>query len=414
MPLSTDIYQGVGQRSLAGGLAESINQFTENRARLSDLARQREQQDIMQGFQTRALQRAEEAIPAQQAESQKQQMEKIGREIDLGIFTRLQSGMPKEAVAQWAQQAGLTNGLKPEQIQAGLTPMMQIQEPDKLLSYYQRSAMPQEYAKAELEARFRKPQAQTALANLMAEREQLAASNPQDPRLQIYDQMIEKTTTIAPQMQIVTSEGGGMQAVTLPKLPGQRATVQSLGIQAVPKTGKGGSPEEIAAAKEQASLSSQQVLDQAEKLFKHAGRKAGTGASSWMGNIPGTEAKGFQANLETFKSQTFLPMVSALKGMGALSDAEGKKITASVGALDPQMPEKEFEESIKDTTRFLFNKAKAAGLDVQLPAFMGADKTVNATNKPQESANTITLPNGQVKTFQSAAAAQAFKKAAGL
>jgi hypothetical protein len=56
--------------------------------------------------------------------------------------------------------------------------------------------------------------------------------------------------------------------------------------------------------------------------------------------------------------------------MGALSDAEGKKITASVDALDPDMPEKEFEESLKDTTRFLFSKAKAAGLNVQMPSFI--------------------------------------------
>ena len=121
----------------------------------------------------------------------------------------------------------------------------------------------------------------------------------------------------------------------------------------------------------QAALSAQQVLDQAAILNSHPGRLAGTGASSWMSNIPGTEAKGFQSYLDTFKAQTFVPMVSALKGMGALSDAEGKKLTESVGALDPAMPEAEFQSSLKATTKFLYDKAKAAGLNVVMPDLGG-------------------------------------------
>jgi hypothetical protein len=125
---------------------------------------------------------------------------------------------------------------------------------------------------------------------------------------------------------------------------------------------------------EQARISAQQVLDQASNIYSHPGRQAGTGASSFMSRIPGTEARGFQANLDTFKAQTFVPMVSALKGMGALSDAEGKKLAESVGALDPSMPEREFENSIKGITKTLYDKAKASGLNVSLPDF-AAGKT---------------------------------------
>lgn len=122
---------------------------------------------------------------------------------------------------------------------------------------------------------------------------------------------------------------------------------------------------------EQARISAQQVLDQAANIYSHPGRKAGTGASSFVSKIPGTDARGFQANLDTFKAQTFVPMVSALKGMGALSDAEGKKLAESVGALDPSMPEAEFEKSIKGVTKTLYDKAKASGLNVSLPDFAG-------------------------------------------
>lgn len=124
--------------------------------------------------------------------------------------------------------------------------------------------------------------------------------------------------------------------------------------------------------KTQQSISSQQVLDQAELLFNHPGRKIGTGATSFLSNIPGTDAKDFQANLDTFKAQTFIPLVSALKGMGALSDAEGRKLSDSIGALNPQMSTKAFEESLRLATKLLYDKAAAAGLNVSAPAFINS------------------------------------------
>jgi hypothetical protein len=72
--------------------------------------------------------------------------------------------------------------------------------------------------------------------------------------------------------------------------------------------------------------------------------------------------------LETFKAQTFIPMVSALKGMGALSDAEGKKLSAAVGALDPSMPEAEFEKELRKVQKTLYDKARAAGLNIVMPS----------------------------------------------
>ena len=63
--------------------------------------------------------------------------------------------------------------------------------------------------------------------------------------------------------------------------------------------------------------------------------------------IPGTNAAGFASQLETFKAQTFLPQVQNLKGTGALSDAEGKRLTAAVGALDQKMKPAEFDAQLK-------------------------------------------------------------------
>jgi hypothetical protein len=141
--------------------------------------------------------------------------------------------------------------------------------------------------------------------------------------------------------------------------------------------------------KAQNEISAQQVLDQAQALFSHGGRKAGTGVSSWMGSIPGTDAKDFAANLATFKAQTFVPMVSALKGMGALSDAEGKKLTESVGALDPSVNEAAFVKNLQAATKTLFQKAKAAGLNVSEPEFLRQSTVAPATSAIRSQADAI-------------------------
>jgi len=128
--------------------------------------------------------------------------------------------------------------------------------------------------------------------------------------------------------------------------------------------------QDVAAAtqKTQATLSAQQVLDNGANLLLHPGRSMATGASGMLPTIPGTDARDFEKQLDTYKAQTFVPMVSALKGMGALSDAEGKKLTESVGSLERSMSEEGFKNSLKKTNKFLFDKAKAAGLNVQLPS----------------------------------------------
>lgn len=125
----------------------------------------------------------------------------------------------------------------------------------------------------------------------------------------------------------------------------------------------------------QSTINTNTVLEGISELITHPGRKSATGASSFMSNVPGTAARGFKAKLDTFKAQTFVPMVEALKGMGALSDAEGKRLTDSVGALDVAMPEKEFEQELRRVANYLYSKAVAAGLQVQLPETIAPAQT---------------------------------------
>ena len=87
------------------------------------------------------------------------------------------------------------------------------------------------------------------------------------------------------------------------------------------------------------------MLGSLDRLSKHPGLSRSVGVIGAFPTMPGSESANFKAELDTFQSQAFLPMVSQLKGMGALSDAEGKKLTAAVGALSPTMGEKAFRES---------------------------------------------------------------------
>lgn len=79
-----------------------------------------------------------------------------------------------------------------------------------------------------------------------------------------------------------------------------------------------------------------------DRLINHPGRVAATGGSAALPTRPGSPAAGFEAQLETFQSQAFLSEVAKMRGMGALSENEGKKLAAAVGALRLDMPEDEF------------------------------------------------------------------------
>lgn len=103
-------------------------------------------------------------------------------------------------------------------------------------------------------------------------------------------------------------------------------------------------------AQEQAGnalIDTDRMIAQATELLNHPGRLAATGKSSLFNFIPGTDAYGFSKKLETLKAQVFLPEVQKMVGMGALSNAEGEKISAAFATLDTGMKEEEFQRSLQ-------------------------------------------------------------------
>lgn len=283
----------------------------------------------------------------------------IGRKADerasalsdrkMAVIQQLYAGKESPTLGQYAASGVVT----PEQmVQLGTAKM--TADAGHIDKMEERKFQTEAQAKqAEQNNAFRSNESQISRDQSYAQQEQMARLQAglrpepqprQDPLVQIMGENGQPTYT-------PSSQAIGKQPYTAQTLKQEMAAV------------------EADKKKQQAELSSQQVLDQAAILHAHPGRQAATGASSFLSKIPGTSAKGFQANLDTFKAQTFVPMVSALKGMGALSDAEGKKLSDSVGALDPSMPEAEFNKSLQDVTKFLYEKGKAAGLNVQLPDF---------------------------------------------
>lgn len=87
-----------------------------------------------------------------------------------------------------------------------------------------------------------------------------------------------------------------------------------------------------------------QTLDTASRVLNSPGFDKYFGVSMTklpgVGTIPGTDAADTEALVNTLSSQGFLTSIQQMKGMGALSDAEGKKISSAIASLDSKQSDK--------------------------------------------------------------------------
>lgn len=121
----------------------------------------------------------------------------------------------------------------------------------------------------------------------------------------------------------------------------------------------------------------------AADLINHPGIVSGTGMTSLLGVVPGTDAKDFKARLENLKSQVFLPTVKALQGMGALSNAEGEKIAASVANLDPSLGQEALSKQLAILAQEMNNAAKKAQKQTQNYATRGGTIQLQTSRSSQ-------------------------------
>jgi len=186
------------------------------------------------------------------------------------------------------------------------------------------------------------------------------------------------------------SMGGGGMGGTGKAPIGYRFTVDG-SLEPIPGGPADQKTTEKAKAQEGAVQSISTALEAAKALIAHPGRKSATGLSSVTNAIavPGGAAKTFLNDLETFKSQMFVPMVQSLKGMGQLSDAEGKKLLAAVGNLETTSSEGAFVANLNRVIKNLEDTLSRTGK----PIAGGTTGRQPASNKGGKSTKAQSLLN---------------------
>lgn len=180
------------------------------------------------------------------------------------------------------------------------------------------------------------------------------APNATPEQKQRYQTLVDPTGAMGldRQLKVANINNAVLQGQSKQQQIQQSTQSQAQGIQDKTASRKGqlatfdqalGSVDEILGKKQNPNNPNGPNTDEDKGLTASLGRIDGLTPTA-----PGSPAADFQARLETLKAQTFIPQVAALKGMGALSDAEGAKLSASVGALSTKMSEDAFRKSLHE------------------------------------------------------------------
>jgi hypothetical protein len=159
----------------------------------------------------------------------------------------------------------------------------------------------------------------------------------------------------------------------------------------------------------------QDMKDQVDKIRNHPGRYSSVGKFDPRRIVPGSDEYNFDEQLTTLKSKQFLATIQNMRGLGALSDAEGKKVESALAALNPGMSRKAFEDSLNEIDKYM-NRAQENAARIargEPPVFLDpktgkeyegkaplswGEKTINA--KPSESAPAEATPKGAPKVIK--------------
>ncbi len=95
-----------------------------------------------------------------------------------------------------------------------------------------------------------------------------------------------------------------------------------------------------------------------DRLLTGEGLEAAAGISSAFPTVPGSEAANFEAELEVLQSQVFLSQVEKMKGLGALTENEGKKLSSAIESLNLSQSDENLRAGLERVKEQL-NKARA-------------------------------------------------------
>ena len=112
-----------------------------------------------------------------------------------------------------------------------------------------------------------------------------------------------------------------------------------------------------------------------------------SGAGVWnaaMRNIPGTAEYDFAKRVDTLKSQAFLIGAQSLKGLGAMTEMEGKKVTDALGNLDLSQSTKQVAEQLAAIARSANSVAQVANKNAQIYSTKGQGYSPDVINAARE------------------------------
>lgn len=90
------------------------------------------------------------------------------------------------------------------------------------------------------------------------------------------------------------------------------------------------------------------ALDEIKGIREHPGLDRGTGWTSLANSVPGTIGYDFQNRVNQVKSGAFMTAIEQMRGLGALSNAEGQTATAAVNRMDTATSKEEFLAAMND------------------------------------------------------------------
>lgn len=150
------------------------------------------------------------------------------------------------------------------------------------------------------------------------------------------------------------------------------------------------------------------TLNLVDTIMDHPGFDSAVGFKGVSNYIPGTEAKGVTSLIDTLGSQNFLNAVQGMKGMGALSDAEGKKLSSAIANLDRDQSESDFKANLK-AIKNITERARRKAESKILKSGGEVPKVENIYSKDSGQQNTA--PNAAIEMLRNNPnLAQQFKK----
>lgn len=97
------------------------------------------------------------------------------------------------------------------------------------------------------------------------------------------------------------------------------------------------------------------ILNTIDTVKNHPGLEKAVGIKSAFPTTPGSDAANFEALVETLGSQSFLSQIASFKGMGALSDAEGKKLQSALSNFSIKQSPGQLKKNLAEVERLMTN-----------------------------------------------------------